>query len=432
MSTLKPEPPAPSASVPPPKTGEPLPAPSAAVSSLGSSAAAGRIGLADLAAQYRALKPAIDAAVARVLESGRYVLGPEVEAFESALADYLTPPGGGQRPHVIALSSGTDALLAAAMGLDLGLGCGRPARSGLPKPDRAADPTVAGQGEVVTTAFSFFATPETALRLGLRPVFADLEADGFNVDVGDVLSKISPRTVALLPVHLFGLRMDVAPLVATGLPVLEDAAQTLVPGLAQSTACASLSFFPTKNLGAVGDAGAVVTCDAGLSARLIDMRQHGSRPKYVHALWGGNFRMDPLQAAILRVKLAYLAAWQSARRRHAAHYHHALAPLAQAGVLRLPPSPQQAPEHVYHHFVIRAPRRDTLRGFLSARGIETEVYYPQPLHLQPCLAALGYGPGSLPRSEAAAREALALPVHPELSDSQLATVSQAVCDFYRG
>ena len=134
-----------------------------------------------------------------------------------------------------------------------------------------------------------------------------------------------PRTVALLPVHLFGLRMDVAPLVATGLPVLEDAAQTLVPGLAQTTACASLSFFPTKNLGAVGDAGAVVTCDAGLSARLIDMRQHGSRPKYVHALWGGNFRMDPLQAAILRVKLAYLDAWQVARRRHAAHYHQALA-----------------------------------------------------------------------------------------------------------
>lgn len=434
MSTPKPEPPAPSAPVLSPKAGEPIPAASAAVSSLGASAAAGRIGLADLAAQYRALKPAIDAAVARVLASGRYVLGPEVEAFESALADYLTPAGG-QRPHVIALSSGTDALLAAAMGLDLGLGCGRSVRQDLTTPDRAnrsADPKVAGQGEVVTTAFSFFATPETALRLGLRPVFADLEPDGFNADVGDLLSKISPRTVALLPVHLFGLRMDVAPLVATGLPVLEDAAQTLLPGLGQTAACASLSFFPTKNLGAVGDAGAVVTCDAGLAARIIDMRQHGSRPKYVHALWGGNFRMDPLQAAILRVKLAYLDAWQAARRRHAAHYHQALALLVQAGVLRLPPSPQQAPEHVYHHFVIRAPRRDALRSFLSARGIETEVYYPQPLHLQPCLAALGYRPGSLPRSEAAAREALALPVHPELNDSQLATVSQAVCDFYRG
>lgn len=381
-----------------------------------------RVPLADLAAQYRSIQPAIDAAVARVLQSGRYVLGPEIEQFENALAQYLTLPGSPQPPQVVALSSGTDALLAAAMALDLGLGCGRQGAS--------VQSPIVHDGEVVTTAFSFFATPETALRLGLRPVFADIEPDGFNVDVGDLLSKISPRTVALLPVHLFGLRFDVAPLVATGLPVLEDAAQTLVPGLATTTRCATLSFFPTKNLGAVGDAGAVVTYDEGLANALRDMRQHGSRPKYIHALWGGNFRMDPLQAAILRVKLAHLDAWQQARRRHAAAYHAGLADLVARGVLRLPPAPTDAPAHVYHHFVIRAPRRDALRAFLTARQIETETYYPQPLHLQPCLAHLGYRPGSLPRSEAAAREGLALPVHADLSEAQIAAVCQAVCDFY--
>lgn len=403
-----------------------LPSPPAAASEN----AVPRVPLADLAAQYQSIQPDLDAAVLRVLKSGRYVLGPEVEAFEQALGAYLQPEASATRPQVVALSSGTDALLAAAMALDLGLGCGRSRPLETGQPSERASLTAPG-GEVLTTAFSFFATPETALRLGLRPVFADIEPDGFNVDAADLLRKISPRTVALLPVHLFGLRMDLSPLVATGLPIIEDAAQTLVPGLAQDTRCATLSFFPTKNLGAVGDAGAVVTYDAALASRLRDMRQHGSRPKYVHSLWGGNFRMDPLQAAILRVKLAHLDVWQAQRRANAAHYDQALADLAAAGVLRLPPSPSQAPGHVYHHYVIRAPRRDALRAFLLSRQIETEAYYPQPLHLQPCLAALGYGPGSLPRAEAAAREALALPVHADLSVAQLAAVSQAVCDFYR-
>lgn len=390
-----------------------------------------RVPLADLAAQYRSIKPAIDAAVARVLQSGRYVMGPEVEEFERSLAQYLTPAGAARVPQVIALSSGTDALLAAAMALDLGLGCGRTGRTGRTFAGPASAPPAASGGEVVTTAFSFFATPETALRLGLRPVFADIEPDGFNVDVSDLLGKISARTVALLPVHLFGLRLDVAPLVATGLPVIEDAAQTLVPGLAETTQCATLSFFPTKNLGAVGDAGAVVTYDPELASTLRDMRQHGSRPKYIHSLWGGNFRMDPLQAAILQVKLAHLDAWQMARRHNATHYHAGLAQLVASGVLRLPPSPTEAPAHVYHHFVIRAPRRDELRAFLAARAIETETYYPQPLHLQPCLAELGYRAGSLPRSEAAAREGLALPVHADLNQAQIESVCQAICDFYR-
>lgn len=400
-----------------------------------------RVPLVDLAAQYAELKPALDEAVLRVLESGRYVLGPEVEAFERELAAYLrqgaaSPESLGHGataqasagPYVVGVSSGTDALLAAAMGLGLGLGCGQ----GEPGSAALTQPASCVGGEVVTTAFSFFATPETAIRLGLRPVFADLEEDGFNADVDDVLAKLTDKTVAIVPVHLFGQRMAMDRLVATGLPVIEDAAQTLLPGLATQTRCATLSFFPTKNLGAAGDGGAVVTYDAALADSLRVMRQHGSRPKYVHALWGGNFRLDPLQAAILRIKLGHLDRWQAARRQHAAFYHQALAPLQSAGVLRLPPSPEQAPEHVYHHFVIRAPRRDALRAQLAARHIETELYYPLPLHLQPCLAQLGYRAGSLPRAEAAAAECLALPVHANLSPAQLAAVSDAVLDFYRG
>ena len=408
-------------------------APAPAVSAHATAASTQRVPLVDLAAQYAELKPAIDAAVLGVLASGRYVLGPEVDAFEADLAAYLsrgtagTAPSPAGGPFVIAVSSGSDALLAAAMGLGLGLGCGL----GEHGHDALTQPATRVRGEVLTTAFSFFATPETAIRLGLRPVFADLEEDGFNADVDDLLRKVSDQTVAILPVHLFGQRMALDRLVATGLPVIEDAAQTLVPGLATQTRCATLSFFPTKNLGAAGDGGAIVTYDAALADSLRVMRQHGSRPKYVHSLWGGNFRLDPLQAAILRIKLAHLDAWQATRRRHAALYHQALAPLKQAGTLRLPPSPQQAPEHVYHHFVIRAPRRDALRAHLAARQIETELYYPLPLHLQPCLAALGYRPGSLPRAEAAAAECLALPVHANLSPAQIAAVSTAVLDFYQ-
>ena len=383
-----------------------------------------RVPLVDLAAQYSTLQADIDAAVSRVLHSGRYVMGPEVQAFEADLGRYLSRPDVGEDPpHVIAVSSGSDALLAAAMALDLGLGC---------RADALSDGSSLRQtGEVVTTSNSFFATPETAIRLGLRPVFADIEEGGFNADLGDMLGKISPRTVAILPVHLFGLRMDIDPLVATGLPVIEDAAQTLVPGLASSARCATLSFFPTKNLGAAGDAGAIVTRDAALADTLQIMRQHGSRPKYIHSVWGGNFRMDPIQAAILRVKLRHLDAWQAARRRHAAHYHATLAPLVSRGILRLPPDPAGCPGHVYHHFVIRAPRRDALRAFLTARDIETELYYPLPLHLQPCLSHLGYRKGSLPRTEAAAEEILALPVHADLNPAQLDAVSAAVIEFYR-
>lgn len=363
-----------------------------------------RVPLIDLSAQYQALKPAIDAAVGKVLASGRYVMGPELTAFEQELGAYL----GGL--HVVAVSSGTDALLSAAMALEIGLGTG--SRFGCTR-----------DAEVVTTAFSFFATPETAVRLGARPVFCDIEEESLNADVDDMLAKVTPRTQAFLPVHVFGRRMDTSRLVATGIPVLEDAAQTLVPGIAQTTACATLSFFPTKNLGAAGDGGAVVTRDAQLADKISVMRQHGSRPKYIHSLWGGNFRMDPIQAVILRIKLKELDRWNATRRKNAERYRERL-----AGVpLRLP---KDEPGHVYHHFVVRAPRRDELRAFLSQREIETEVYYPVPLHLMPCFAQLGYKSGDCPRAERAAAEVLALPVHPDLSEAQIDFVAEQVRAFY--
>ena len=365
-----------------------------------------RVPLIDLSAQYQALKPAIDAAVGKVLASGRYVMGPELTSFEQELGAYL----GGL--HVVAVSSGTDALLAAAMALGIGLGTG--SRFGCTR-----------DAEVVTTAFSFFATPETAVRLGARPVFCDIEEDSLNADVDDMLAKVTPRTKAFLPVHLFGRRMDLSRLVATGIPVLEDAAQTLVPGIAQTTACATLSFFPTKNLGAAGDGGAVVTRDAQLADKISVMRQHGSRPKYIHSLWGGNFRMDPIQAVILRIKLKELDRWNAARRKNAERYRERLAGLP----LRLP---EDEPGHVYHHFVVRAPRRDELRAFLGQREIETEVYYPVPLHLMPCFAQLGYKSGDCPRAEQAAAEVLALPVHPDLSEAQIDFVAEQVRAFYTG
>jgi dTDP-4-amino-4,6-dideoxygalactose transaminase len=367
-----------------------------------------RVPLLDLCGQYQKLKTPIDAAVARVLASGRYVMGPELQSFEQELAAYVGTK------HAVAVASGTDALLSAAMALEIGLG------TSYKGPGHGFDT----EGEVVTTAYSFFATPETAVRLGARPVFADLAEDSFNADIDDLLNKCNSKTRAILPVHTFGRRLDVTRLVATGIPVIEDAAQTLVPGIGSTTACATLSFFPTKNLGAVGDAGAVVTSDSALYEKLQTLRQHGSKPKYIHHLWGGNFRMDPIQAAILRVKLPHLDAWQAERRNNAARYRQALAGLP----LRLP---EDHPEHVYHHFVIRAPRRDALKAFLAAREIETEVYYPLALHLQPCFAQLGYKAGDCPRAEAAANEALALPVHAELTSEQLEFVAESIRAFYK-
>ena len=357
-----------------------------------------RVPLLDLRAQYATIAPAVEAAVKRVLQSGHYILGEDVAAFERELA------AATGRAHAVALSSGTDALLAALMALGIGAG-----------------------DEVVTTPLSFFATAGAIVRLGARPVFADIDARSFNLDAAQAAARAGAKTRAILPVHLFGRACQLGPLRATGLPIIEDAAQAIgLATLGQGTRCATLSFFPSKNLGTAGDAGAVVCDDADFADQLRLLRAHGSRPKYVHHVVGGNFRIDTLQAAILRVKLPHLAAWNAARKRNAARYHDALAgsPLVL---------PEAVDEHVWHHFVVRVPdgRRDAMRQHLAAREIETEVYYPTPLHLQPCFVELGYRPGSLPQAERACGEVLALPVHPDLAEAQQAHVAASIHEFYR-
>jgi dTDP-4-amino-4,6-dideoxygalactose transaminase len=369
--------------------------------------------LVDLAAQHRPLRAQILEAVARVVDSGRFVLGPEVERFEAALAAAI-----GAR-HVVGVSSGTDALLAVLMALGIGPG------------DR-----------VVTTAFSFFATAGAIARLGARPVFADIEPDSFNLDPEAAAAAVDRTTRAIVAVHLFGrpatvppsvppavppsVPPSVPPAVPPSVPVIEDAAQAIGAGpLGGLAGC--LSFFPSKNLGALGDAGAVYTDDPALADRVALLRSHGGRPKYHHAAIGGNFRLDALQAAVLRVKLPHLAGWTAARRGNAARYRALFAAARIPAELILP---GDAPGHVYHQFTVRAPRRDALRDHLTRAGIGTEIYYPMPLHLQPCFADLGYRPGALPHSERAAAEVLALPIHPELTPAQQAYVVDHIAGFY--
>jgi dTDP-4-amino-4,6-dideoxygalactose transaminase len=354
-----------------------------------------KVPLVDLGAELRPLRADIDAAIARVLDGTRFIGGPEVTAFEDELA-----PVGGAR-FAVGMSSGTDALLAALMALDLGPG-----------------------DEVVTTPFSFFATVGAIVRLGAVPVFADIEEGTCNLDPAAALAAVSPRTRAILPVHLYGLP---ARLPAAGeIPIIEDAAQSLgaspVAGL-----CQCISFFPTKNVGAIGDAGAVLTSDPAFAERLHLLRAHGARPKYVHQIIGGNFRLDALQAAVLRVKLPHLRAWCDARRSNASRYRALFASARVPSELALPPD---SPAHIYHQFVIRAPRREALRAFLLDAGIETEVYYPVPLHLQRCFASLGHREGAFPVAERAAAEVLALPVHPSLTESAQGYVVERIAAFY--
>ena len=358
-----------------------------------------KVPLVDLGAELRLLRADIDAAIARVLDSARFIGGPEVTSFEDELA-----PVGGAR-FAVGMSSGTDALLAALMALDLGPG-----------------------DEVVTTPFSFFATVGAIVRLGARPVFADIEEGSCNLDPGAALAAVSPRTRAILPVHLYGLpaRLPGGSNAAGEIPIVEDAAQSLgaspVAGL-----CQCISFFPTKNVGAIGDAGAVLTSDQAFAERLQLLRSHGAKPKYVHQIVGGNFRLDALQAAILRVKLPHLGAWCDARRANAARYRALFAAARIPSELALPPD---APAHIYHQFVIRAPRRDALRAFLLEAGVETEVYYPVPLHLQRCFASLGHREGAFPVAERAAAEVLALPIHPSLTEQAQSYVVERISAFY--
>jgi dTDP-4-amino-4,6-dideoxygalactose transaminase len=360
--------------------------------------------LCDLAADHAPLGDALAAAAARVLRSGRYILGPEVAAFERELA------AAAGVSHAVGVSSGTDALMAMLMAAGIGPG-----------------------DEVITSPFSFFATAEAIARVGARPVFADIEADSLNLDPAHAIAAFGPRTRAVLVVHIFGRCARTAPLeaacAARGIPLFEDAAQAIgaVAGdgrrVGARTAGAALSFFPTKNLGGFGDGGAVLTDDAAFAARLRQLRVHGADRKNHHVALGGNFRLDELQAALLRVKLPRLTDWTAARRRIAARYREAL----QALPIETPPDD---PGSAWNQFVVRLPADDrpALIAALAQAGIATEIYYPEPLHQQPALGALATG--VFPIAERACREALALPLYPSLSDTSIARVTNAIRSFY--
>jgi dTDP-4-amino-4,6-dideoxygalactose transaminase len=366
------------------------------------------IPLLDLQAQYAPLRDELLAAIARVCDSQRFIMGPEIDALERELAAML---GVG---HAIAVSSGTDALLLALMTLDI----------------KAGD-------EVVTPAYSFFATAGCVVRAGARPVLVDIDPATFNIDPAAAAAAITPRTKAVMPVHLFGAAADMDPILAAaeraGVAVIEDAAQAIgatyrsrpVGGIG---ALGCFSFFPSKNLGAFGDAGLVTTNDDALAAKARLLRTHGMKPKYYHHLVGGNFRMDALQAAVLRVKAPHLAGWTEGRRRNAARYR---ALFREAAVDRLvtPPDDPTDRRHIYNQFVIRTADRDGLKRHLDEQGIGNEIYYPVPFHLQPCFQDLGYRRGAFPHAERAADESLAIPIYGELTEAQQRSVVSTIAEF---
>ncbi|MEE9257518.1 MAG: DegT/DnrJ/EryC1/StrS family aminotransferase [bacterium] len=363
----------------------------------------------DLSVQSKNLRAEFLDAIGNVIESRRYIMGPEVSALEAEIARYC-----GAR-HAIGVSSGTDALLAALMAVGVSPG-----------------------DEVVTTPFTFFATAGTIARLGAKPVFADIEPGTFNLDPEKAEAALTARTKAVLPVHLYGRCASMAAFTAMakarGIRLIEDAAQAIgartgavSAGAAGDIGC--FSFHPTKNLGALGDAGMAVTQDEELARRLRSLRVHGSTDKYMHGEVGGNFRLDTLQAAVLLVKLKYLDEWSRRRLENARRYN---ALFEEAGLEGERIAPPEIPEegHVFHQYVVRAKDRDALAAFLLEREIHTGVYYPLSLHLQPCFAYLGYREGDFPESEKASREVLALPVHPDLPADHLESVVQSISDFY--
>ncbi|MCU0664882.1 MAG: DegT/DnrJ/EryC1/StrS family aminotransferase [Myxococcota bacterium] len=360
------------------------------------------VSLFDLVRLHAPLRAEIMAVLEGCLDSGRFIQGPAVEKLEAQLA---TTCG---TPFAVGVSSGTDALLAAFMALEV-------------KPG----------DEIITSTYTFFATAGSIARLGARPVFVDVLDDSFNIDPQAIEAAITPRTVGIVPVHLFGQCADMDAVLEIarrrGLWVVEDAAQSIGAEdrgrrAGSMGAMGILSFFPAKNLGALGDAGAVVTGDAALAGRLKVLREHGSVQRYAHEILGANFRIDALQAGFLSVKLPYLRGWEEGRRRNAAFYHEHLGRLSS---LRLP---WEAPNkrHVFNQFAVRTPRRDALRATLEARKIGCAVYYPTPLHLQPCFGELGGKPGDCPVAEGMSKDSLALPMDPLLTQDQLALVVSAV------
>ncbi len=385
-----------------------------------------KVPLLDLKAQYAQIRAEVLPVIENVCESQHFILGEHVRAFEAEVAQYCGASAG------VGVSSGTDALLLALMAFGIGAG-----------------------DEVITSPFTFFATAGTIARTGARPVFCDIDPGNFNLSAAAVESFIERqcrvergvlvnrwtggRIRALMPVHLYGQSADMDALVRIarqhGLRIIEDAAQAIGTEYSDGARVGSIgdigcfSFFPSKNLGAFGDAGLCTTNDLDLAEHMRVLRVHGGKPKYFHAFIGGNFRIDELQAAILRVKLKHLDAWTEGRQRNAAYYSAAFGRAGLAPHVVTPRAPA-AGRHIFNQYAVRAERRDELRAALTERGIGTEIYYPVPLHLQQCFAHLGYQHGDFPESERAAAETLALPVYPELSEAQLAHVVAAVAEFY--
>lgn len=366
--------------------------------------------LLDLKAQFDTIEPEIREAIDGVLETQRFIMGPEIQAFESEVAEYS------QCAHGIGVSSGSDALLIALMALDVGPG-----------------------DEVVTTPYTFFATAGVIARLRAKPVFVDIEPDTYNIDPDRTAAAVTDKTRAIIPVHLYGQCAEMDPILeaarAEGVAVIEDAAQAIGAeykdrraGSMGTMGC--FSFFPSKNLGGFGDGGMVVCQDEELAERLRVLRMHGSKPKYYHSMVGGNFRLDALQAAILRVKLRHLDGWSQARSENAERYTRLFCDAGIAPEQVKTPAKKQT-RHIYNQYVISVERRDELKSHLAERGVGTEIYYPVPMHLQECFKDLDHAEGDFPVCEAAAKSTLALPIYPELSDSQQAYVVESIKEFYQ-
>ncbi|HEX6049961.1 MAG TPA: DegT/DnrJ/EryC1/StrS family aminotransferase [Gemmatimonadaceae bacterium] len=364
--------------------------------------------LLDLRAQYATIKDDVDRAMKQVVDDQLFILGATVERLERDVAALS------RTKHAIGCANGTDAILLALRALDIGRG-----------------------DEVITTPFTFFATAGTIHNVGATPVFVDIEPDTFNISPDAIAAAIGEKTKAVIPVDLFG---QMAPLeriasVVRDLPVIEDAAQSIGARrrigsewvmAGEHATIGTLSFFPSKNLGAYGDGGMMLTQDDALATRLKRLRVHGGAKTYYHDEVGYNSRLDALQAAVLQAKLPHLEGWSAKRRANAAYYDAAFADLPDVRT----PVVEACNESIFNQYTLRVARRDDLQSYLKQRGIGTSVYYPLPLHLQPCFAYLGYQPGSCPESERAAGEVLSLPIYPELTESQLDEVIGAVRSFY--
>ncbi|MEO5954654.1 MAG: DegT/DnrJ/EryC1/StrS family aminotransferase [Nitrospiraceae bacterium] len=366
--------------------------------------------LLDLKPQYRVIKAEVLSAMEAVCDEQGFVLGPRVVAFEESVGRYI-----GSR-YAIGCASGSDALLLSLMAMGV----------------KAGD-------EVITVPFTFFATAGAISRLGAKPVFVDIQPDTFNIDPNLIEQAITPRTKAIMPVHLFGQCADMAAINEIAkrnkVYVIEDACQAIGAGqqgkragVLGDTGC--FSFFPTKNLGGFGDGGLITTDDKALADSMSMLRVHGSHVRYLHEAVGINSRLDALQAAVLQIKLKYLDQWTEGRRRNAERYQQLFARTKHADRVTLPPT-VPGNFHVYNQFTVRAPKRDALRAFLKEKGVGTEVYYPLPMHLQQCYRDLGHQKGSFPLSEQAAEEVMSIPIYAELTEAQQTYVVEMIAEFYQ-